>query len=108
MKDAYARIVNGEVFLFNMHISPYEQGNRNNHEPERDRKLLLNKREIKKLSGRVEERGLALVALKVYFKAGKAKVEIGLGRGKKSYDKRTDIAKRDSERDVAREMKRNR
>lgn len=108
LKDSYARVVNGEVYLYNLHISPYDRGNRYNHEPMRDRKLLLHKREIRKMKGRVEEKGHALIALKIYFKDGKAKLELGLGKGKKLYDKRADIAKRDSDRDIERSMKRNR
>jgi len=102
LKDCYARIKNGEVFLHNLHISPYEKGNIYNHDPLRIRKLLLHRKEIRKLSGRVEEKGLTLVALKVYFRKGKAKVELGLARGKKMYDKREDIAKRDVQREMDR------
>jgi SsrA-binding protein len=102
LKDCYARIKNGEVFLYNLHISPYEKGNIYNHDPLRVRKLLLHRKEIRKLSGKVEEKGLTLVALKVYFKKGKAKVELGLARGKKMYDKREDIAKRDMQRELSR------
>jgi len=105
LKDSYARIERGEVFLYQFHISPYEKGGYANHDPLRPRKLLLNKREIKKLTGRVEERGLTLVPLKVYFKRGKAKVELALARGKKTYDRREDIAKRDARRDMEREFK---
>jgi SsrA-binding protein len=102
LKDCYAKIKNGEVFLHHFHISPYEKGNIYNHDPLRVRKLLLHRKEIRKLSGRVEEKGLTLVALKVYFKNGKAKVELGLARGKKMYDKREDIAKRDMQREMDR------
>ena len=84
LKDSYARIERGEVFLYQFHISPYEKGGYANHDPLRPRKLLLNKREIRKLTGRVEERGLTLVPLKVYFKRGRAKVELALARGKKT------------------------
>lgn len=105
LKDAYARVENGEVWLYNCHISPYDQEARYNHEPERKRKLLLNRREIRKLTGKVEERGLTLVALKIYFARGKAKVELGLGKGKKLYDKRADIAKKDSQREMERAFK---
>ena len=105
LKDSYARIQNGEVFLFNCHISPYEKGGYANHDPLRTRKLLLHKREIRKLTGRVEEKGFTLVALKMYFNAGKAKVELGLARGKKQYDRRADIAKRDAQREIERTVK---
>jgi len=102
LKDSYGRIENGEVFLHNFHISPYDKGSFYNHDPERKRKLLFHKREIRKLKPKLEEKGLAFIPLKVYFKNGKAKVEMALGRGKKLYDKRTDIAKRDSDRDIER------
>jgi len=105
LKDSYARVENSEVFLYNAHISEYTQGNRFNHEPERRRKLLLHKYEINRLRGRVEERGLTLIPLKLYFKKGKAKVEIGIARGKKHFDKRRDIAERDARRDMEREFK---
>lgn len=102
LKDSYATIKNGEVFLLNMHISPYEQGNVYNHDPTRTRKLLLHKSEINRLIGKVEEKGMTLIPLKVYFKRGKAKVELALARGKKLYDRRRDIAKRDAERELRR------
>ncbi len=105
LKDSFARIEKGEVYLYNCHISPYDKGTHANHEPERVRKLLLNRQEIRKLSGKVEEKGLTLVALKIYFKRGRAKVEIGLARGKKLYDRREDIARRDVKRDMDRAMK---
>ena len=105
LKDSYAIIKNGEVFLLNMHVSPYNQGNIFNHEPMRDKKLLLNKKEIKKLLGKVEEKGMTLVPLKLYFKKGRVKVELALAKGKKVYDKRKDIAKRDFEREKLREWK---
>ena len=108
MADAYARVSRGEVFLHNCHISPYEKGTYANHEPERVRKLLLNRREINKLIGSVEEKGLTLTALKIYFKNGRAKVEIGLARGKKLHDKRDDLAKRDARREVDRAIKESR
>ena len=92
----------GEVFLHNFHISPYEKGSFCNHDPDRTRKLLLHKREIRKLKPKLEEKGLAFIPLKVYFKNGKAKVEMALAKGKKLYDKRVDIAKRDSDRDMER------
>ena len=102
LKDSYARVENGEIFLHNMHISPYEQGNRFNHDPLRVRKLLLHKKEILRLDGRVREKGYAIIPLKIYLKAGLVKVELGLARGKKLYDKRRDIAERDSKREVER------
>lgn len=100
LTDSYARVDNGEVFLHNLHISEYTQGNRYNHDPVRKRKLLLHKHEINRLRGRVEERGLTLVPLRLYFKKGKAKVELGLARGKREYDRRQDIARRDARREM--------
>ena len=100
LKDSYARVDRGEVFLYNAHISPYDQGNRFNHEPLRTRKLLMNKHEIRKLIGQVQEKGLTLVPLKMYFKNGKAKVQLALAKGKKLYDKRDDMAARDAKRDM--------
>jgi SsrA-binding protein len=102
LKDAFARVQQGEVFLHNMHISPYEQGNRHNHEPLRTRKLLLHRKEISKLIGLTKEEGYALVPLKVYLKNGFAKVLLGLGKGKKKYDKREDLKKKEAKRDVER------
>jgi SsrA-binding protein len=102
LQDSYAELRNGEVWLEGMHISPYEQGNINNHEPKRRRKLLLQKKQIRKLIGGMKEKGLTLVPLSVYFKGPFAKVELALVRGKKSFDKRESIAKRDAERDMAR------
>ncbi len=99
--DAYARIKNGEVWLEDMHISPYEHGNVYNHDPLRPRKLLLHKREIKRLMGKVQEKGLTLIPLRVYFKRGKAKVELALAKGKKIYDRREAIKRRDQERELA-------
>jgi SsrA-binding protein len=105
LKDSYAAIRGGEVWLYHVHISPYDHGNIYNHDPVRPRKLLLHRREIKRLIGKVEERGMTLVPLRMYFKNGKAKVELGLARGKRQYDRRQDIARRDSERDMQRELK---
>ncbi len=105
LKDSYASIKNGEVFLENMHISPYQQANRFNHDPLRVRKLLLHKNQIRKLIGKVEQRGMTLVPLKVYFKNSKIKVELALVKGKKQYDKRREIAKKDFEREKKREWK---
>jgi len=104
MKDSYAQVKNGEVFVYDMHISPYSHGNRYNHSALRIRKLLLHKREIKKLYGKSNEKGLTLVPLKLYFKNGKVKLEIGIGKGKKLYDKRDDIKKRDDMRGAERDM----
>jgi SsrA-binding protein len=105
IQEAYADVRNGEVFLVGAHISPYSHGNRTNHDPLRDRKLLLHSREIKKLTGRVMEKGLTLVPLRLYLKGRLIKLEIGVGRGKKLHDKREDIKKRDQAREVQREMK---
>ncbi len=88
LSDAYAKFQHGELFLVDMHISPYEQANRQNHDPLRDRKLLMHRTELKKLTGKVAERGYSLIPLRLYFKNGKVKVELGLARGKKTYDKR--------------------
>jgi SsrA-binding protein len=105
ISDAYGIVKDGEVHLLNLHISPYEQASHFNHEPTRTRKLLLHKREIKKMIGSVERQGLTLVPLELYFKRGKAKVAIGLGRGKKLYDKRADEKQRDDERDMQRALR---
>ena len=102
ISDAYGIVREGEVQLLNLHISPYEQASYFNHEPTRTRKLLLHKREIRKMIGSVERQGLTLVPLELYFKRGKVKVAIGLGRGKKLFDKRADEKKRDDERDMQR------
>lgn len=102
LKDSFARVEDGEVFLYNMHISPYEQGNRFNHDPTRTRKLLLHKDEIRKLIGATKEKGYALVPLKVYIRNGFAKVELALAKGKKLYDKRQAMAKRDAQREIER------
>jgi SsrA-binding protein len=102
--DGYAEIVDGEVWLHGAHIPEYLQGTWNNHTPRRKRKLLLNRHEIDKMERRVNERGLTIVPLRMYFKDGRAKVEIALAKGKKSYDKRQTIAKRDAEREATREL----
>ena len=102
LQDSYAELRSGEVWLEGMHISPYEQGNINNHDPRRRRKLLLQRKQIRKLISGMKEKGLTLIPLSVYFKGPYAKVELALARGKKSYDKRDAIAKRDAERDIAR------
>jgi SsrA-binding protein len=100
--DAYARIKDGEVWLENLHIPEYDQGSWTNHEPRRSRKLLLHRGEIGKLIGKTKESGLTLIPLSLYFKDGKAKVEIALARGKKAYDKRQTLAARDADREIAR------
>ena len=105
LKEAFVRVINGEVFIMNMHISPYEKGNIFNKDPVRVRKLLLHRSEINKLIGKVKEKGYTLVPLQVYFKEGKVKVEIGLARGKKLYDKRESIAKKDQMREAQKEFK---
>ncbi len=105
LKDAYARVVNGEVFLYQMHISSYPFAYYDNHDPLRPRKLLLHAHEIKRLYGKVNEKGYALVPLRIYFKRGKVKVVIALARGKRSYDKREAIRKRDETRELDRARK---
>ncbi len=97
LKDSYANIKNGEVFIYGMHISPYEHGNIYNKDPLRTRKLLLNRKEINKLIGLVKQKGISLVPLSIYFSGNFLKVELGVGKGKKLYDKRQDIAKKDAE-----------
>jgi len=104
--DAYGIVRDGEVYLLNMNVSPYERGGYVNHEPTRSRKLLLHKREIRKLIGGVERQGLTLVPLEVYFKSGRAKVRLALAKGKKLHDKRDDARRKDAERDMARAMRR--
>ena len=105
LQDSYAVIKDGEVFLHGMHISPYDQGNRFNHDPLRTRKLLLNRFEINKLIGLTQKKGFTLIPLSLYFKKGLVKVELGVCRGKKLYDKRDDIARRDAAREIERRMK---
>lgn len=105
IKEAFIRIENGEMIIYGMHISPYEKGNIFNKDPLRERKLLLHKAEINKLLGKTKEKGMAIVPLKVYFKGSLVKVEIGLAKGKKLYDKRQDIAKKDQQREADREFK---
>lgn len=105
LKDSYADIKNGEIFLRQMHITPYKFAYYGNHDPLRSRKLLLHKKEIKKLIGKVNERGFTIVPLKLYFKNGKIKVQIGLAKGKKLYDKRETIKQKDMKRDLERERK---
>ncbi|KAA0256892.1 SsrA-binding protein SmpB [Deferribacter autotrophicus] len=105
LRDSFIRIKDGEAFLLNCHISPYEQGNIMNHDPTRTRKLLLHKREIERLAGKVQEKGLTLVPLKVYLKNNLVKIEIALAKGKKLYDKRETIKKKDLEREISRTLK---
>jgi SsrA-binding protein len=106
LRGGYARVVNGEVWLYDVHISPYDQsGKYYNHEPTRPRKLLLHRREISRVAGLVERQGYTLVPLRVYLKGRRAKLELGVARGKKLYDKREDISKREAQRDIERAMK---
>jgi len=105
IKESFVRIENGEVFIYGMHISPYEKGNIFNKDPLRPRKLLLHRSEINKLLGKTKEKGIAIVPLRVYFKGSLVKVEIGLAKGKKLYDKRQDIAKKDQQREAGRDFK---
>ena len=106
LKDSFAKISNGEIYLYGCHISPYEQGNRYNHEPERVRKLLLTKKEILKLDIKIKKDGYTIVPLEMFLDRGFAKVEIALAKGKKLYDKREAIAKKTQKRDIERQMKR--
>lgn len=105
LKDSYAMIEDGEVILSGMHISPYEQGNIFNKDPLRDRKLLLHKYEINKLIGYTQQKGLTIVPLQLYFTRGKVKLQLGIAKGKKLYDKRDDIAERDAKREIDRKLK---
>ena len=104
-KDSYATVRNGEVWLLGCHISPYSHGTDANHDPERDRKLLLHTREIRRLVGKIAERGLTVVPLKLYFKNGRAKIEIGLARGKKLHDKRATLRERETRREMDRAVR---
>ncbi len=106
LKDSFAKIEDNEVFLYNMHISPYEQGNRYNHAPDRVRKLLLTKKEILKILGKIKKENYTIVPLELFLSHGFAKIEIGLAKGKKLYDKREVISKKSQDRDIARQMKR--
>ena len=108
LKDSYAIIQSGEAFLFNCHISPYSHGNLENHDPTRRRKLLLHQREIKKMIGKTQEKGLTLVPLRVYFKRGKIKIELGIARGKKLIDKRESERRKDADREARAAMKQRR
>lgn len=105
IKDSYASIIDGEVFVHNLHISPYEQGNIYNKDPLRDRKLLLNKKEIFKLFGMVKQKNYTLIPISLYFKGNKVKVELGICKGKKLYDKREELAKKDADIKIRRAMK---
>lgn len=105
LRDSFAKIDDGEVWVYNMHISPYEQGNRYNSDPLRPKKLLLNKKEIRKLNSFTMQDGLTLIPVEIYLVRGRAKMELAVARGKKNYDKRADIAKRDAGRDIDRAMK---
>lgn len=107
IKDSYVIIKNGEAYILGMNISPYEQGNIFNKNPLRDRKLLLHKREIMKLLGMVKQKAVSLIPLSLYFKDSKVKVEVGIGKGKKLYDKREDMAKKDAQRKIERALKNN-
>ncbi len=105
LKDAYADVQNGEVYLLHAHIDQYEQGNRFNHDPERPRKLLLHKQEIRRLVGKTKEKGLTLIPTRMYFSRGKVKVEIGVGKGKRTYDKRQDLKRHTAQRDIERGLR---
>lgn len=105
IEDSFARIMDGEIFIVGINISHYEKANRFNHETVRDRKLLMHKQEIKRLTGKLKERGFTLVPLKIYFKNGKVKILLGLGKGKAKYDKRRAIQKRDLDREMQREWR---
>ena len=105
LRDSYARIENGEALLYNVHISPYDPASRFNHDPLRKRKLLLHKSEILKLNGKVSNKGYTLVPLKIYFRNGRAKVELGLAKGKREFDKRDEIAKREADRAIERALR---
>ena len=107
IKDSYASIDNGEVYVKNMHISPYEKGNIFNKDPLRERRLLLHKNEILRLFGKIKEKGYSLIPVKIYFKNSKVKVELALAKGKKNYDKRNDIAKKDAKREIDRRLREN-
>jgi SsrA-binding protein len=106
LQDGYALIKDGEIWLLGMHINPFEKGNINNHDPKRDRKLLLHKKEIRRLAGKISEKGLTLIPLRIYFKDNIVKVELAVARGKRAYDKREAIAKREVERQLRRDYAR--
>jgi len=106
LTDAYAKVIDGEVWLVNAHISPYPYAHYGNHDPERRRKLLLHAREIKKIYGKTQEKGQALIPLAVYFKNGRAKVELALAKGKRAYDKRQTLKQKEADREMARDIRR--
>jgi len=108
LRDSYALVKDGELWLMNAHIAPYHQANRENHEPRRTRKLLMHRREINRLAGKLQEKGLALIPLQLYLKNGRAKIELGLGKGKKQYDKRAALREKESRRQLARAVGRRR
>src|SRR6056297_223420 len=105
LKDGYAKITDGEAFLYNVHIARYNQGNRENHKPRRKRKLLLRKTEIKRLIGKTQQKGYSLIPLEIYFKHGYAKVKLGLGKGRKDYDRRQKLKEKDQHRRMEKEIK---
>ena len=105
LRDSYAAIRDGELWLINVHIAPYHQASYENHEPRRDRKLLMHRREINRLTGKLQEKGLTLIPLQLYLKNSRAKVELGLGRGKKSYDKRQSMREKDDRRQIERALR---
>ena len=105
LRDSHGEVRGGELYLVNAHISPYEQGNRFNHDPRRPRKLLMHRVEINRLFAKVQQQGMTLVPLKLYFKSGRAKVELALAKGKKTYDRREDLAARDAEREIRRAVR---
>ncbi len=105
LKDSYAQVEGEELFLYSMHISPYTHGNIANHDPTRTRKLLMHKKEIRRLIGKIQEKGLALIPVSVYFVRGRAKVELALAKGKRQYDKRQDLRKREDKREMERALK---
>jgi SsrA-binding protein len=105
LSDSFALVKGGEAFIHNLHISPYDFGNRENHDPERMRKLLLHRKEIDKLFGKVREQGYTLIPLRLYFRDGKAKIELGLAKGKKLHDKREDLKKKDMKREIDQALK---
>ncbi|MCL2383041.1 MAG: SsrA-binding protein SmpB [Oscillospiraceae bacterium] len=107
IKDSYANFKNGELYIYNLHISPYEHGNIHNKDPLRDRKLLLNKKEINRLIGLIKQKSYSLVPLSMYFRGSFVKIDLGIGKGKKLYDKREDIAKKDADRKIERALKQN-
>lgn len=107
LNESYAKVIGSDAYILGMHIAPYEAGNRENVEPTRPRRLLLHRREISHFTGKTQERGLTLVPLKLYFQRGRAKVELGLGRGRKIHDKRQVLAERDAQRDIDRTLKNN-